>query len=108
MAGDSMGELAEIFKQADKELKFHYMKPYSRERKSHNFRGAIIHYLIGHSKCVNLNGYLPPALYNMIFDTDLALETMVFKDYNTTLERLAKKEGWGFKEVAEFCEKEGI
>ncbi len=103
-----MGELAEIFKQADKELKFHYIKAYSRERKSHNFRGAIIHYLIGHSKCENLNGYLPPALHNLIFDTDLALRAVVFKHYKTTLDKLAKKDGWSFREVAEFCEKEGI
>ncbi len=108
MIGDSMGELAEIFKQADQELKFHYMKAYSRRRKSHNFRGAIIHYLIGHSKCENLNGNMPPALYNMIFDVDLTLRSAVFKHHKTTLEKLAKGYSWGFREVAEFCERLGI
>ncbi len=103
-----MGELAIIFGKAEKELKFHYTKTYSRERKSHNFRGAIIHYLVGHSSCENLNGNLPLALYNMVFDTDLALETMVFKHYKTTLEKLAKKNDWSFREVAEFCERVGI
>ena len=103
-----MGELAEIFKQADKELNFHYTRTYGKERKSHNFRGAIIHYLVGHSNCENLNENLPLALYNLIFDTDLTLGSMVFKHYETTLEKLAKKNGWGFREVAEFCERVGI
>ncbi len=103
-----MGELAIIFEKADKELNFHYTKTYSRERKSHNFRGAIIHYLVGHSNCENLNGNLSLALYNLIFDTDLTLGSMVFKHYETTLGKLAKKDGWSFREVAEFCERVGI
>lgn len=103
-----MGELAEIFKQANKELNFHYLKTYSKGRKSHNFRGAIIHYLIGHSNCENLGENLPLALYSLIFDIYLTLGSMVFEHYKTTLEKLAKKNGWGFREVAEFCERVGI
>ena len=106
--GDTHGELAEIFSSAKKELKFHYLHAYDKEKNTHNFEGAIRHYVVGHENCSYVPTILPLEIHQRLDKLRMKLADVIWERYRMTLEDLAKKHGWTFENVAIFCEKEGI
>lgn len=106
--GETDGELARIFSKAKDELKFHYLHDYDEEENTHNFTGAIRHYVAGHEHCSYVKTLLPLEIHQRLWKLELKLVDVIWERYRMTLEDLAKKHGWTFGNVAIFCEKEGI
>lgn len=100
-----MGELAELFKRAEKELKFGYLHSYDKAFDTHNFRGAIVHYIAGHESCENVKAKNPYVSFLKVFQLEEKFENKIVQELRTTLELLAAKQGWNFHNAAMFCEK---
>jgi hypothetical protein len=106
--GDTHGELAYIFSKAKDELKFHHLHAYNKEENTHNFQGAVRHFVAGHEHCSYVPTLLPNAIYEKLFKLEMKLSNVIWERYKMSLEDLTKKHGWTFENVAIFCEKEGI
>ena len=99
--------MAEIFSSAKDELKFHYLHAFDKEAKTHNFTGAIRHYVVGHENCSYVTTLLPLEIHQRLDKLGSKLSHVIWERYKMTLEDLAKKHGWTFEDVAIFCQKEG-
>lgn len=105
---ESIDKLGEIYSKARNELRFGYDSYYDNDQNTHDFAGAIIHYVLGHDYCKDnrINTIGPEK--SRALDLKIKLNKSIQNRFGTTPEVLAQRRGWTFAKMAEFCLREKI